>query len=101
MVKRLKSMSALPGGGGGGCPPHGSPWVSFGLCFAVTPVQDDLALVLALDGADALAHLALHPVHPRSHLLELVLEAQDGLDACKVESELRRKPLDQAQPLEV
>src|SRR5215207_2887449 len=64
-------------------------------------VEHDLAAVLLVDVADLLAHLALHAVEPRAKPLQLVLEAHDRLDACEIEPELARQPLDEAQALEV
>src|SRR5436190_22399811 len=64
-------------------------------------LENEIAAVLLVHLLDRLAHLALEALHPRPHPLQLLLEAEHGLDAGQVEAELRRQPLDQAQALEV
>ena len=65
------------------------------------PVDDDLPPVRAVNRLDLLAQLALQPLSPRALPAQLVLEPEDVLDAREIEPELRRQPLDDAQPLEI
>src|SRR3954452_16335915 len=65
------------------------------------PPHDEVAPVLAVHLADRLAHLALHAIQTLAHAHQLVLQAQHLLHAGEVQSELRREPLNQAEPVEV
>ena len=65
------------------------------------PIDHDLALVLLVHVANLVAQLALETLEPRPRLAQLVLEPEDRLDTGEVEPELGRKPLDEAEPLEI
>src|SRR4029079_4090359 len=62
---------------------------------------NEVAAIVPVDSGDCVAHLTLHPVEPRVHSTQLVLEAKHLLDAGEVEPELGREALDQTQPREV
>ena len=64
-------------------------------------VDDQLTLVRAVDGGDLRAKLALEALHPRIRPAQLVLQPEHLLDACEVEPELGRQPLDEPEPLDV
>ena len=53
------------------------------------PVEHEVAAVLLVHLFDALAQLALEPLQPPLHALELVLEAEHVLDAGEVEARAR------------
>src|SRR5512138_3121178 len=65
------------------------------------PVQDDLAPVGAVYLGDLRTELPLEPLHAEARSVELVLQPQDLLDPCQVESELGREALDEAEPIHV
>ena len=60
-------------------------------------VEDDVAPVRPVHVGDLGTQLALEPLHPRPRPVQLVLQAQDVLDAREVQAELAREPLHEAQ----
>src|SRR5262249_58163748 len=57
--------------------------------------------VRAVNLGDLRAELPLDALHASAHAAELVLQAQDVLDAREVQSELGRQMLDETEPLHV
>src|SRR5262249_60308443 len=57
--------------------------------------------VRAVNLGDLCAELPLDTLHASAHAAELVLQAQDVLDAREIQSELGRQVLDETEPLHV
>src|SRR5262245_3287375 len=65
------------------------------------PVQNDFSPVRAVDLGDLGPQLALEPLHACPGAVELVLQAQDVLDAGEIQTEPGCEALDQTEALDV